>query len=168
MRPIAIVVTGVFALLAVSLGEAKTVAVPQKEPLFRISIPDSWSATWDRDGSLTCMPPNHSKYVSVVPSENVNTKSELQAQLTRTARDAAQNAKMKDAKLGRITETNRSNGLSLMSITAQGATNGKPMVFRLVAFAPKKDNYFTVIALEPAEAKDKEISAIINSISSTR
>jgi hypothetical protein len=42
------------------------------------------------------------------------------------------------------------------------------MVFTLVAFAPKKDNYFTLIALEPVAASDKKISAIVNSITGER
>ena len=75
---------------------------------------------------------------------------------------------MNDVKLSPISEATRSNGLSLMSITANGTSGGKPMTFTLVAFAPKKDNYFTVIGLEPASAQDKQIGAIINSISSAR
>jgi len=168
MRPIGQIFAGVALFTIASSGAfaGKMIACPQKDPSFRITIPDSWSATWDRDGSLTCMPGNHSKYVSVVPSENVSAKEELRAQLTKTAQDAARNAKMKDLKFGPIRESARSNGLNLMSITAHGTNNGKPMVFTLAAFAPRQDNYFTVLALEPAGGHDKEISGIIGSISS--
>ena len=157
----------IVAIICISQVEAGTIRYPQKDPLIRITIPSGWTTMWEKDGSLTCMPQNHSKYVSVIPSENVNSKSGLSAQLTKTAREAASNAKMKDVKLGPIRETTRSNGLSLMSITAEGITKGKTMVFTLVAFAPKTD-YFTVIALEPTPSRDKEISGIINSISSAR
>jgi hypothetical protein len=92
----------------------------------------------------------------------------LKAQLLETARAAGGNAKMKDLKLSEVRETIGSNKLSLLSINAQGTSQGKPMLFTLVAFAPKKDNSFTVIALEPAAAHDKEIGAIINSITSAR
>ena len=148
--------------------EAKTIRCPQKDPLFSITLPDSWITTWESDGSLTCMPRNHAKYVSMVPSENVNAKGELQAQLSKTARAAGENAKIKDLKLGAIREMTGPNRLNLLRISAQGTSYGKQMVFTLVAFAPKKDNYFTVIALEPAAAHDQEIDAIINSITSTR
>jgi hypothetical protein len=168
MKSLLIRVTAILVISICGHVEAKTIRYPQKDPLFRIAIPDSWTTTWENDGSLTCMPRDHSKYVSVIPSENVNTKSELKAQLSKTARDAGENAKMKDLKLSQLHETVRSNGLNLMSVNAQGTSRGKPMVFTLVAFAPKTDNYFTVIALEPAAARDKEIGAIINSISSAR
>ena len=86
-----LVCAAVIAVIATSGSlDAKTVRCPQKNPLFRINIPDSWTATWDKDGSLTCMPPNRSKDVSVIPSENVNSKDELRAQLSKTARAAAQ------------------------------------------------------------------------------
>lgn len=155
-----------FATAAIPL-QAKTIRCPQRNSLFRVTIPDSWTFSWDRDGSLTCMPRNQSKYVSVVPSENVRSKGELGAQLTKTARDAARNARFKDLRLGAIKESTRS-GMSLMSITAEGTTRGRQMVFTLVAFAPKKDNYFTLLALEPVGARDKEVSAIINSVSTLR
>jgi hypothetical protein len=106
--------------------------------------------------------------VSIVPSENFNTKEELKAQLPKTAREAGGNAKMKGLRLSEVRETTGANRLTLFRINAQGTSQGKPMVFALVAFAPKKDNYFTVIALEPAAAQDKEIGAIINSIRSAR
>jgi len=147
--------------------QANTIACPQKDPLFSVTIPNSWTATWDKDGSLTCMPPNHSKYVTVVPSENVNTKAQLRAQLSQTAREAARNAKMSGVKLGPMNESIR-KGMDLMSITAHGTVGGKPTVFTFVAFAPRKDNYFTVIAVEPAGAGDRQIGAIIDSISSAR
>lgn len=147
--------------------EAKTIKCPQKDPLFSVTLPDSWITTWEQDGSLTCMPRNYSKYVSVVPSENVKTRDELKAQLSKTAREAGKSARMKDLKLGGVKEMTRSR-LSLLTINAQGTSQGKPMVFTLIAFAPKKDNYFTVIALEPAGAHDREIGAIIDSITSAR
>jgi hypothetical protein len=156
-------------LIATSVHlEAKTIRCPQKDPLFSITFPDSWITTWDKDGSLMSMPRNHSKYVSIVPSENFSTNGELKAQLPKTAREAGANAKMKDLKLGGIREVTGANGLNLVSINAQGTTQGKLMVFRLLAFAPKKDNYFTVIALEPAGAHDKELGTIINSITRVR
>lgn len=165
----ALLIRAAIVLIATSVHvEAKTIGCPQKDPLFSITLPDSWITTWEKDGSLTCMPRNHSKYVSIVPSENFNSKSELKAQLPKTAREAGDNAKMKDLKLGEIREMTRANGLNLLSIHAQGTSQGKPMVFRLLAFAPKKNNYFTVIALEPAAAHDKELDAIINSITSVR
>jgi len=148
--------------------DAKTLKYPQKDPSFSITIPNAWTTTWEKDGSLTCMPHNHSKYVSMVPSENVNSKGELKAQLSKTALEAGENAKMKELKLGEIRETTRANRLSLLSVNAWGISHGKQMAFTLVAFAPKKGNYFTVIALEPAAASDKEIGAIIRSITSER
>jgi hypothetical protein len=146
--------------------EAKTIKCPQRESLFTITIPDSWGSKWESDGSLTCMPPNHSKYVSVIPSENANSKAELGTQLAKTAQAAGRNAGMKDLKLGRLSDTTGSNGLSLLMINAQGTAHGKPMVFTLVGFAPRKDNSFTVIGLEPAGTRDKQITGIINSITS--
>jgi len=121
---------------------------------------------WEKDGSLNCTSPNQSKFVSLVPSENVNSRNELSAQLSKTARDAVSNAKMKDAKLGPVREI-RSSGLNMMSIRADGTIKSRAMTITLVAFAPSKD-YFTLIALEPSSAQDKEISSIINSISSAR
>ena len=165
----ALLIRAAIVLIATSVHlEAKTIACPQKDPLFRITLPDSWITTWEKDGSLTCMPRNHSKYVSIVPSENFNTKGELKAQLPKTAREAGENSKMKDLKLGQVREMTGANRLNLLSINARGTSHGKQMVFTLVAFAPKKDNYFTVIALEPAAAHDKELGTIINSITSAR
>ena len=148
--------------------EAKTIKCPQKGALFSITIPDTWGTKWENDGSLTCMPRNHSKYVSVIPSENVSTKAELGTQLSTTARAAGRNAGMKDLKLSGLREMTRTNGMTLLSINGQGTARGKPMTFTLVGFAPKKDNNFTLIALEPAGTKDTEISTIINSIASRR
>ena len=163
----ALLISAAIAFLTVQV-EAKTIACPQKDSLFSITVPNSWITTWEKDGSLTCMPRDHSKYVSIVPSENFNTKGQVKAQLLETARAAGGNAKMKDLKLSEVRETTGPNRLSLLSINAQGTSRGKPMLFTLVALAPKKDNSFTVIALEPAAAHDREIGAIINSITSAR
>ena len=156
-----------FALLS-SVIEAKTIKCPQRDSLFSITIPDSWGTKWESDGSLTCMPRNHSKYVSVIPSENVGSTTELGKQLSKTAQAAGRNAGMKDLKLGPLREMSGSHGFSLLSINAQGTAGGRPMMFTLVGFAPIKDNSFTVIGLEPAGTRDKEIGAIVNSISKER
>ncbi|HMG05785.1 MAG TPA: hypothetical protein VK581_10005 [Chthoniobacterales bacterium] len=146
--------------------EAKAIRYPQKGAMFRITIPDDWIATWEKDGSLKCVPPNRSKYVSVFPSANFKTKAELKAQLPAIARDSATGANIKDLKLRGIKELNRNP--TLLSINADGTSQGNKMVFTLVAFAPNKDNTFTVIALEPRTAHDNAIASIINSISSER
>ncbi len=162
----ALLIQAAILLIATSAHlEAKTIKYPPNDPLFRVTIPDGWTTTLDKDNSLTCMPRNRSKYVSIVPSENVKTKGELKAQLLKTAREAGENAKMKDLKLDEVKEMTKGT-LNLLSINAYGTSHGANMVFTLVAFAPKKDNYFTVIALELAAAHDKEIGAIINSITS--
>ena len=165
----ALLIHGAVVLILISAHlEAKTIRCPQKDPLFSITLPDPWTTTWEKDGSLTCMPRDHSKYVSIVPSENFNTKGELKAQLPKTAREAGENAKMQDLKLGQVREMTGANGLSLFRIDANGTSHGKQMVFTIVVFAPKKDNSFTVVALEPAAAHDKEIGRIVNSITSAR
>jgi len=154
-------------LLSTAL-DARTIKCPRNDSLFSITVPDSWSGKWEPDGSFTCMPPNHSKYVTVVPSENVSNNTELGTQLSKTAQAAGRNAGMKDLKLGGVREMRRPTGMSLLTINAQGTAHGKSMVFTLVGFAPQKDNTFPIIALEPAGTRDKEIGSIINSIASAR
>ena len=163
----ALLVRAAIVLIATCVPlEAKTIRYPQKDPMFRITIPDDWSATLEKDGGLKCIPRNHSKYVSVFPSANFNTKAELRAQLPKIAHDAAEGAAMKDLKLSGVKELSRT--LTLLSINAYGTSHGKQMRFTLLALAPKKDNTFTLIALEPAAAHDSSIAAIINSISGER
>jgi hypothetical protein len=163
----ALLLRAVIVLIATSVQlEAKTIRYPQKGAMFRITIPDDWSATLEKDGSLKCVPPNRSKYVSVFPSANFKTKAELKAQLPAIAKDSAADANIKDLKLGGIKEL--SGKLTLLSINASGTSQGNKIVFTLLAFAPNKNNTFTVIALEPRTAHDSAIAAIINSISSER
>lgn len=165
----ALLIQAAILLISTSLHlEAKTIKCPQRDSLFSITLPDPWITTWEKDGSLTCMPRNHSKYVSIVPSENFGSKDELKAQLPKTAREAGENAKMQNLNLGEVREMTGANGLRLFRIDAQGTVHGKQMVFTMLVFAPKKDNSFTVIALEPASAHDKEIGKIVNSITSAR
>jgi hypothetical protein len=156
-------------LLAASLGlQAKTIKYPEKDSAFSITLPDGWTATPDKDGNLDCQSGDGSKFsFSIIASTNITTDEELKTYLPKLAQTMAEGAKLKDLKVGDLKEMTTPNKVKLMGLNANGQTDGVDMVISLAGFATK-GNYFVLMAAESVEvdkAHDKDMGAIINSIS---
>ena len=156
-------------LLATALTlNAKTIKYPEKDPSFSITLPDDWTAKPDKDGNLDCQAGDGSKFsFSIVPSKEVNTEADLKAFLPKLAQGMADGAKMEKTKVGEVGEMTNAKKVKLFGLNANGATSGVDMVISLAAFAPKKDTYFVIMAVESADvdkAHDKVMGDIINSI----
>jgi hypothetical protein len=159
-------------LVASSLSlQAKTIKYPEKNSAFSITLPDGWTATPDKDGNLDCQAGDGSKFsFSIIASTNITTDAELKTYLPKLAETMGEGAKLEDLKIGDVKEMTTANKVKLIGLNANGQTEGIDMVISLAGFAPTKGSYFVIMAAESVEvdkAHDKEMGAIISSISPT-
>jgi hypothetical protein len=167
MKNILVLCAALLCATALNLN-AKTIKYPEKDPAFSITLPDDWTATPDKDGNLDCQSGDGSKFsFSIVPTKDLNTEADLKAYLPKLAKGMADGAKIENAKIGEMGEMTTAKKVKLFGLNANGPTSGIEMVITLAAFAPKKDTYFVIMAVEPSDvdkAHDKMMGEIINSI----
>lgn len=167
MKNFLLLAATLFFATALNLN-AKTIKYPEKDPVFSITLPDDWTTKPDKDGNLDCQAGDGSKFsFSIVPSKDVNTEADLKAFLPKLAQGMADGAKMEKTKVGDVGEMTNAKKVKLFGLNANGATSGVDMVITLAAFAPKKDNYFVIMSVEPSEvdkAHGKMMGEIIDSI----
>jgi hypothetical protein len=159
-----IVVLSALIGIATSLGlDAKTVQWPEKNPLFSVTIPDSWTCKLIRDGDLECNADEPGLGFQVIPKKWED-EEEMKAMLPSIGEKIG--SKLKDMKIGKVQEMTTSGNMKLLRIDVAGTSNGVELTLWLAAFKTANKPY---IMMTGALAKvrpehQKTIAQILNSI----
>jgi hypothetical protein len=142
---------------------AKIVQYPEKNPLFSVTIPDSWTCKLIRDGDLECNADEPGLGFQVIPKKWED-EEEMKAMLPSIGEKIG--SKLKDMKVGKVQEMTTSGKMKLLRIDVAGTSNGVELTLWLAAFKTANKPY---IMMTGALAKvrpehQKTIAQILNSI----
>lgn len=159
-----IVVLSALIGIATSPGlAAKTVQWPEKNPLFSVTIPDSWTCKLIRDGDLECNADEPGLGFQVIPKKWED-EEEMKAMLPSIGEKIGSG--LKDKQIGKVQEMTTSGNMKLLRLDVAGSSNGVELILWLAAFKTADKPY---IMMTGALAKvrpqhEKTIAQILNSI----
>ena len=170
IRKIALTVA-VSALLSIAPAlQAGTLEFPKDNPSFRITLPGGWRTNTEEDGTIKFAKDENTPLVtSISRKTNAHSDEEMKAFLVKSAKKIAEMAKLKDVKVGEVTETTNSNNIKVFALETTGTDpDGTKVILPMTGFSPKPTFYYIVSStlpkLEVYQAHRKEYEAVVNAI----
>src|SRR4051794_34764938 len=100
---------------------AKIVQYPEKNPVFSVTIPNSWTCNLIRDGDLECNADEAGLGFQIIPKKWED-EEEMKAMLPSIGEKIG--SKLKDMKIGKVQEMTTSGNMKLLRIDVAGTSNG--------------------------------------------
>jgi hypothetical protein len=152
-------------VLATFTVQAGTVQYPAEHPVFKLELPDGWTAATDADGNLDVKANDKGDFdFSITPAPS-STPLEVKGFLLELAKTMGK--EMKGFAADEIRNVTSPTGMKVMVLTAKGKMEDQNMIITAAAFAPLMNKYFVIMSIAEKgvdEAHDKAMGKIVNSI----
>lgn len=143
--------------LAIAPGlNARTVRLPEKDPVFSFTLPDDWTTKPTNDG-LECQAGGGSKFMFLIRPFEAATDEEARKGLSELV-PTVKNPDMKDFKVGDVEEMAMGK-MRVFVLKATMMVSGTPLLLTTIAFAPKKGTYFGTMSMvrEDVDAAHRKV-----------
>jgi hypothetical protein len=160
-----------FWLVVFPTLKAETLALPKDNPTFRVTLPEGWRTTTDDDGTIKfAMDEKTPLVTSISRKTNAHSDEEIKAFLVKSANRTAELMKLKEVKVGEISQTTNPHKVMMFALEATGTEpDGTRRILPMTGFSPKPGAYYIISSslpkLEVFQAHRKEYDAVVNAIS---
>jgi hypothetical protein len=160
-----------FFLTTLPALRAGTLEFPKDNPTFRVTLPGGWRTNTEEDGTIKFAKDENTPLVtSISRKTNAHSDEEIKAFLTKSANKTAEMAKLKDVKVGEISQTTNPNKIRMFALETTGTEpDGTKRILPMTGFSPKPGFYYIISSslpkLEVYKAHEKEYAEVVNAIS---
>ena len=151
--------------------KAETLQLPKDNATFKVTLPAGWRTTTEDDGTVKFAKDENTALVtSISRKTNAHSDEEIKAYLVKSANRTAEMAKLKDVKVGDISQTTNPHKLMMFALEMTGTEpDGTKVILPMTAFSPKPGSYYIISSslpkLEAYKQHQKEYEAVVNAIS---
>ena len=160
-----------FLLITTPVVRAGTLEFPKDNPSFRVTLPGGWRTNTEEDGTIKFAKDENTPLVtSISRKTNAHSDEEIKTFLVKSANRTAELAKLKDVKVGEISQTTNRHKVVLFSLETTGTEpDGTKLILPMTGFSPKPSSYYIISSslpkLEVYQAHQKEYAEVVNAIS---